>query len=247
MHNVSKSIKIFVGMVILLAILASVNVFLPQGDFAPTEEIPVSKPMLVLINFITVIVLYGGLGLLGIKLSQKLDIADIWDDTVTNRQRFLYPFIIGLISGALLVASDLIFARIHDLGQLPHPPFPTSLLASLVAGIGEEIIFRLFFISFWVWLFSKVFFKGKYEKIIFGIIIIISAIAFALAHMPSAMILFGFESMGDIPGILITEMLVLNGIVSVLAAFYFRKYGFLAAVGIHFWTDIVWHVLWGLV
>ena len=28
---------------------------------------------------------------------------------------------------------------------------------------------------------------------------------------------------------------------------YFRKYGFLAPVGIHFWADIVWHVLWGLV
>jgi hypothetical protein len=27
----------------------------------------------------------------------------------------------------------------------------------------------------------------------------------------------------------------------------FKKYGFLAPVGLHFWTDIVWHVLWGII
>jgi hypothetical protein len=25
------------------------------------------------------------------------------------------------------------------------------------------------------------------------------------------------------------------------------KYGFLAAVGIHFWTDVIWHVIWGMI
>ena len=29
------------------------------------------------------------------------------------------------------------------------------------------------------------------------------------------------------------------------AAYIFRAYRFLTAVGIHFWTDIVWHVGWG--
>jgi len=40
---------------------------------------------------------------------------------------------------------------------------------------------------------------------------------------------------------------LLNGLMSIFAAYYFRKYGFLAPVGIHFWADIVWHVLWGLI
>jgi len=44
----------------------------------------------------------------------------------------------------------MILSRYHSLGNIPHPPFPTSLVASAIAGIGEEIIFRLFFISFWV-------------------------------------------------------------------------------------------------
>jgi hypothetical protein len=40
---------------------------------------------------------------------------------------------------------------------------------------------------------------------------------------------------------------LLNWVISIFAAYYFRKYGFLAAVGIHFWTDIIWHVIWGII
>jgi len=43
------------------------------------------------------------------------------------------------------------------------------------------------------------------------------------------------------------EIFLLNGVLSLFAAHYFRQYGFLAAVGIHFWTDIIWHVIWGLI
>jgi hypothetical protein len=45
---------------------------------------------------------------------------------------------------------------------------------------------------------------------------------------------------------LLVEMILLNGILSLIAAYYFKKSGFLAPVGIHFWADIVWHVIWGL-
>ena len=61
------------------------------------------------------------------------------------------------------------------------------------------------------------------------------------------MILFGLNTIQEIPLALISEILLLNGVVSFFAAYYFRKYGFLAAVGIHFWTDIIWHVIWGII
>ena len=59
--------------------------------------------------------------------------------------------------------------------------------------------------------------------------------------------LFGLETVADIPVPLLAEIVLLNGMLSVLAAWSFRKYGFLAAIGIHFWTDVVWHVIWGLI
>jgi membrane protease YdiL (CAAX protease family) len=118
-------------------------------------------------------------------------------------------------------------SQFHTLGPLPHPPFPTSLLASAVAGIGEEIIFRLFFISFWVWLISYVILKKKLQTQIFGIVVIFSALAFAAGHIPSVMILFGLNTINEIPPALMGEIILLNGVLSLFAGYYFRNFGFL--------------------
>jgi CAAX amino terminal protease family. len=138
-------------------------------------------------------------------------------------------------------------SQFYTLGPLPHPPFPNSLVASAAAGIGEEIIFRLFFISFWVWLISYVILKRRWQNQIFWIIAVFSALAFAFGHIPSVMVLFGLKTIGEIPPALMSEIFLLNSVVSIFAAYYFRKFGFLAAIGIHFWTDVIWHVIWGLI
>jgi hypothetical protein len=65
--------------------------------------------------------------------------------------------------------------------------------------------------------------------------------------MPSLMIILGVSSPGAFPPALLLETFILNGLISFFAAYYFKKFGFLAPVGIHFWTDIVWHTLWGLI
>lgn len=247
MKKVSLSLKIYIGLIITLAILAAINVFLPQGAFLPTQELPASKPVLALVNAIITLVLYGGLGFIGLKLSQKIDFADIWNSKISNKQRFLIPALIGVGIGVFFILADVVLSKFHNLGSIPHPPFPTSLVASVTAGIGEEVIFRLFFISFWVWLISYVIFKKRWQNQIFWIVTLFSALAFALGHFPSVMILFGFKTIREIPFILISEIILLNGVVSLLAAYYFRKFGFLAAVSIHFWTDVIWHVIWGMI
>jgi len=248
MKELSLSIKIYIGLIITLAILAAINVFLPQGAFLLLpQELPAPKLVLAFVNAATMLILYGGLGILGLKLSQKLGFADIWDSKVSNKQRFLIPALIGIGLGIFLILADLILSQFHPLGPLPHPPFPTSLVASASAGIGEELIFRLFFISFWMWLISYVILKKRWQNQIFWIVAILSALAFALGHIPSVMILFGLNTVNEIPFALMAEIIFLNGIVSLFAAYYFRKFGFLAPVGIHFWTDVVWHVIWGMI
>ena len=243
------SLWIYISLIITLAILAAINVFLPQGSFllTPPQELPASKPVLAFVNAAIVLILYGGLGFIGLKLSQELGFADIWDSRVTNKQRFLIPALVGTAIGVFFIFADIILSQFHTLGPLPHPPFPASLVASAVAGIGEEIIFRLFFISFWVWLISFVILKRRWQNQIFWIIAILSALAFALGHIPSVMFLFGLNTVNEIPFALISEIILLNGVLSIFAAYYFRKFGFLAAVGIHFWTDVIWHVIWGLI
>jgi len=219
---------------------------LPQGSLLPAQ-LPASKPVIALVSAAIALVLYGGLGFLGLKLSQKLGFADLWDPKVSNKQRFLLPALIGICLGIFFIIADAIFSQFQALGPLPHPPFPTSLAASAAAGIGEELIFRLFFISFGVWLISYVLLKGKWQNQIFWIVAVLSALAFALGHLPSMMLLLDFKTVGEIPPALMSEIILLNGVLSLFAAYYFRKFGFLAAVGIHFWADVVWHVIWGVV
>jgi len=56
------------------------------------------------------------------------------------------------------------------------------------------------------------------------------------------MLLFGLNAVNEFPPALLSEIILLNGVLSIFAAYYFRKFGFLAPVGIHFWADVIWHV-----
>ncbi|MFH0846818.1 MAG: CPBP family glutamic-type intramembrane protease [Chloroflexota bacterium] len=248
MARLSVSTRIYIGLVLVLALLAGVSIYLPtlEGLMPPAEELPAPKPVLALANAGIVLVAYGLLGGFGLKLSRKIGLPEIWDAGVSNRQRFLTPALIGSGLGVFLIISDIIFASYNGIGRLVHPPFPTSILASLSAGIGEELLFRLFFIPFWVWLISHLILKGRGEKKVFWTVSVVSALAFALGHIPALMLLFGFKSVSHIPPALMLEIILLNGVVALFCAYYFKKYGYLAAAGIHFWTDVVWHVVWGL-
>ena len=249
MQKLSPSTKIYWLLILILVVLGALNAYLPQGTLTstiPEGEMPASKKTLALVTASSLLILYGGLGFIGLQLSRKLGFPELWDENVTTRQKFLIPALVGIAIGVFFILADLVFQRWLFLGALPHPPFPTSLVASAVAAIGEEVIFRLFLIPLWMWLISTVILRGRWQNQVFQVVAVFSALAFAAGHLPSAMFALGFESIAQIPIALLVEIFLLNGVISIFAASYFRKYGFLAAVGIHFWTDIVWHVIWGL-
>ncbi|HMA59599.1 MAG TPA: hypothetical protein VKN64_04830, partial [Halanaerobiales bacterium] len=142
-----KSLKVYTLLIIILTISAVISVYLPQGDIIDIQQqLPASKGIVALVNALIMIVLYGGLGYVGLRLSLSLGFPELWDQNVNIKQRFLLPAIYGIIAGILLILFDYIFSFYNGIGKLVHPPFPTSFFASLSAGIGEEIIFRLFFI-----------------------------------------------------------------------------------------------------
>ncbi|MFW5701260.1 MAG: hypothetical protein ACOCWM_06170 [Cyclobacteriaceae bacterium] len=161
--------RIFSFLILIIALSASISVYLPQGNVIIDQELPTSKINLAIINFFIMTIIYGGLGFVGMKLSNKIGFADIWNENIPLKKKIIQPLFIGIGLGIFFIMLDLVFSSFHSLGALPHPPFPLSLFASITAGIGEEIIVRLFFISFWVWLFSYIFFKKKYLKQTFWI------------------------------------------------------------------------------
>ena len=87
MQILSTSFKIYAGLVLTLAILSATGIFLPQGNLLPSQELPASKPVMALAIFFIMLILYGGLGFLGLKLSEKLGFAGIWDSKVSNKER----------------------------------------------------------------------------------------------------------------------------------------------------------------
>lgn len=245
----SISNRIFVGLIALYGVLAATSVFLPQDAFGatmPANQMPAAPALIALANAAIVLVLYGGLGLAGLRLARTLGLPDIWDSAISNRGRFIVPALIGLGLGIVFIIGDLLFSRVNGIGRLVHPPFVTAIVASLAAGIGEETMFRLFFICFWIWLIARVLLRGRWQTPIYWVVSILSALAFAMAHLPALMFFHGWTAFNQIPTMLLVEIVLLNGLLSIFAAWAFRKYGFLAPVGIHFWTDIVWHVLWGM-
>ncbi len=248
MDNKKISLWIFVGLILVYAFLTGLSTFLPQGaalSNLPAKQMPASPGVMALASGALVLVVYGALGLIGFFLARRLGLPEIWDSRVTNTQRFLNPAMLGVAVAILLIGGDLIFARVNGIGLFPHPPFPTSIVAALAAGIGEETMFRLFFISFWTWLVSKIILRGRGLTTVYWVISILSAVVFGISHLPSIMFLHNWTTMSQVPPILIAELVLLNGIIGIVAARAFQKWGFLGPVGVHFWADVVWHVFWG--
>ncbi|MGZ6316240.1 MAG: CPBP family glutamic-type intramembrane protease, partial [Anaerolineales bacterium] len=148
--------------------------------------------------------------------------------------------------GIIIIIGDAVFSPINGMGHFPHPPFPTSVFAAIGAAVGEETMFRLFFISFWTWLLSRIILRGRWQTGIYWVVSIFSAVSFGMAHLPSVMVLEGWTSMSQVPPVLIAELVLLNGIMSLFAAYCFKRFGILAPMGIHLWADVLWHVIWGL-
>ncbi|MCF7885817.1 MAG: CPBP family intramembrane metalloprotease [Candidatus Marinimicrobia bacterium] len=244
----SLSNKIFISLILVLAILSAINIFLPQGSVSPIlpeHSLSDSKPVMAFINAAIIFILYGSLGFLGLILSRKLHLPDIWDQNISSRQRFVVPALVGISLGVLFILTDHVVSQTHNLEPFPHPELLTALVASFGASIGEETIFRLFFISFWTWLFSSVILNGRWRIQIFRIVAVLSALAFAMGHIPAVMNLLDLSNISEIPIALLVEIISLNVLLSLVSAHYFRRFGFLAAVGVHFWTDVIWHVIWG--
>jgi hypothetical protein len=250
MNIQTRSNLTFLLLLAILVLAVALNTILPQGDIAnllpPSEAPQIPTWQLALGGAGITLVFYGALGALGLLLWRKMGFPEIWEESVSNRQRFFQPAMIGVGLGIVLIVCDLIFSRFNGIGRFMHPPFPTSLVASISAGIGEEILFRLFFISFWTWLVGKLILRGRGLNVVYWVISTLSALAFAAGHFPALMIILGVNNPLEFSPVLLFQIFFLNGLISLFAAYYFKKHGFLAAVGIHFWTDVVWHIIWGL-
>jgi len=239
----------------VLIIIYALSAFLTYALFTdqmveavgvPMPDMGVSNTVLGLANAGIVLVLYGLLGLSGLWFSRKLGLPGIYKEDGSWRRLVLVPLLLGTLCGLALIIGDQLFAPINDLGHFPHPGFPLSILASISAGIGEEIIFRSFLLGLWALILNCLFkkFNGKIAAL--WLANLIAALAFGAGHFGTLIAMTNATSLAEFNPILLGEILLLNGIVGLVAGQQYIKSGLIAAIGVHLWTDIVWHVFWGV-
>ena len=131
--------------------------------------------------------------------------------------------------------------------QHSSPPSSANRIASAAAGIGEEIVFRGFVMGLWAFLLNLLLRRSDNTAAALWIANVVAALAFAAGHLPTLMFLFNVQSPLQLPPAALADLVVLNGLVALVAGERYMRDGLVAAMGVHFWADVVWHVIWPLI
>ena len=249
MHR--KQLTVFFILLVVYALSAFVSYafFLKQLTAfagAPLPDTGVSPVVFGMINAGIVLVFYGLLGLAGYWLALKLGLPGIFSEDGNWKRWVFIPMAIGLACGVTLVAGDSLFALINGFGKFPQLTFPASFLATLSAGIGEEMAFRGFVFGVWAVILNWVLRRFHGRTAALWIANGIAALAFAAGHLGFIFLMTGATSLSEVNPILLAEVFLLNGLIGLLAGERYMKDGLVAAAGVHFWTDVVFHVVLGL-
>lgn len=239
----------------IILVIYALSAFLVYALFAdqlsamsgiPLPDMGMSNVMLGLANAGIILVFYGILGLAGYWFARRLGLPGIFSEDGDWRRWFVIPLILGLIGGVVVILLDILFAPINGFGRLPHPAFPSSILASMSAGIGEEILFRGFVFGIWALLLNGLLkrFHGRTSAL--WIANIIAALTFGAGHLGTLLVLTGASSPAELNPVLVVETVLINGVIGLVAGWRYMKDGLIAAAGVHFWTDVVFHVIYGV-
>jgi len=186
---------------------------------------------------------------LGLIISEKVGLGTpVLDAIVTKRAHIRWSsFIlsssgIGCVIGALILLCDFVFYRLGSslsFFTTELPPWYKGLIGSFFGGIGEEIIYRLFFMSLLVW-FIHLIMRKKEKKVAswtMWVAIILSAILFALTHIALT------SSLSELTLIVVIRGVLLNSIAGIGFGLLYWKKGLLYAMIAHFAADITLHVI----
>jgi hypothetical protein len=185
------------------------------------------------------IVAIGVMGLLGVWLSMRTGFPNAWDAKVSNKQRLFIPVIAGLLLGSLFLATDLItdMSRLQEEHlniQSTDVAFPASIFVYSAGAIFVEVVYRLLTIPLLLAVVSMfIRSEGAREKVFWALAILTSLIE-PLTNTAASQYLAPLA---------LTFVLVQSFAANFLQAFFFRKFGFLAAILLRVAFYIPFHVI----
>lgn len=224
----------------------ALEMFLPLMQSASLPPLPVLI-LLGIVQNLTLLAIAVGVGiLLGRKIGLGAPLLEGWlnHENVSSRARASATagILVGALVGVVVLAALLLLVP-----HLPNLPFVSvshmaiwkRFLACFYGGIHEEILMRLFFLSLFGWLGTKLFqkVKNKLGGVTFWIANILVAILFGLGHLPSASLVM------PITPLVVVAALLLNGIAGIAFGYLYWKRGLESAMIAHFCGDFVIYVL----
>lgn len=232
----------------ILSILAIMPYILTlQGDIL--KAAPVALPLVILIIVFQSALLFAVLTFIGLKLSNKLGLQMPIIERIATKEKIDFNLkamiktsvLLGLLTGIIIVLLDFVFFKfgLESLFKQLSVPIWQGFLASFYGGISEEIVMRLFFMTFIVWLISKITkSKGKIieNKLIMWTSILIASLLFGIAHLPIT------AELTTLTPLVVFRALLLNGIGGVVFGWLYWKKGLESGMIAHFSADIILHV-----
>lgn len=203
-------------------------------------------------GLIAVLAIYFGL-LFGKRINLDVPILRAYttgEKVPKNKIKSLIKFapLMGLLFGIVIYATDLLFAPFLEnfSTSIASSGYQfvwwKSILGAFYGGIFEEILMRLFALTFYAWIITWIIAKFKKEevkesKIIIWIAIIFSAILFGIAHLPA------LSAIANLTPLLVFRTLLLNALPGVFFGWLYYKMGLENAMVSHYFADISLHLI----
>ena len=177
--------------------------------------------------------------LLGALLAHRIGLLSIVAGTApvkSGREALLSAALLGLLLGLFLVVIDYWLAPLlgetwQQKIQQPPSAWPSLVVSIFYGGITEEIILRWGVMTVIAWVLLKVV-PPKHDKYAFGLAILLSAIIFAVAHLPA------LASTVPVTSAILLRTLLLNGIFGILYGWLFWRNNLESGMTVHVTTHI---------
>ena len=182
------------------------------------------------------------LGVAGILLSKK---TGMWkDERQTTWQPLVAATIVALMGGLAMILLDIFWfgpASQVIMDSYATKPSIAFVLGSVIyGGVIEEVMLRLFMMSLIAFLLHKIFWRKREQTPVAALVAanVLSALLFAVGHLPTTAILLGLSPM------ILLRCFLLNGGIGLLFGWLYRKYGLRYAMIAHGGCHIVSKLIW---
>jgi hypothetical protein len=195
---------------------------------------------------------YSCIGLAGAYFSSKIGFIHIVNSEIKKRKNILITIAAGIVMGAYFIVYDRLLPEIFNGGYLLDPTgsrIPSSIFASVTQSIVHQIT-NMFLISLPFMLWSKIIKLDASDKelqaVLFWIFAVLSAALFTMQQIRTTIYFSAMwnPSIFRVPMKYMLTMVGLFAPLSLVCAYFLKKFGLLSAILVHLICDLSWRVIW---